>query len=153
MNALISVCGLLSLAGLFILVMDTFVPDSSNEKPIRLGILDGQAGAALKTAATNEKSGENKMSWSVSVSGKIADVRGRLSEQFKGPLAEKPAGLADDGERETVRLVSETIDQCLGTFDSERSVSVTANGHMGYSDWDTKAGANQTVNVSIVSGI
>lgn len=41
------------------------------------------------------------MSWSVSANGKIADVRGQLSEQFKGPLAEKPAGLSNDGERVT----------------------------------------------------
>jgi hypothetical protein len=53
------------------------------------------------------------MSWSVSASGTPAEVRGHLSEQFKGPLAEKPAGLSDNGERETVKLVHEVIEQVL----------------------------------------
>lgn len=89
------------------------------------------------------------MSWSVSGSGTPAEVRGQLSEQFKGPLAEKPAGLADDGERETVQRIHETIEQVLTTFDPERKLSVSAYGHMGFSDWDTKAGAFQNVNLII----
>jgi hypothetical protein len=89
------------------------------------------------------------MSWSVSASGTPAEVRGRLSEQFKGPLAEKPAGLNDDGERETVRLIAETIEQCLGTFDPQKTVSVSASGHMGSEGYTTKAGAYQNVSLSI----
>jgi hypothetical protein len=89
------------------------------------------------------------MSWSVSASGTPSEVRGRLSEQFKGPLAEKPAGLSDDGERETVQRIAETIEQCLGTFGPENQVSVSANGHMGFADWDKKTGGYQTVNISI----
>ena len=89
------------------------------------------------------------MSWSVSASGTPAEVRGQLSQQFKWPLAEKPAGLSDDGERETVRLLSEMIEQCLSTFGPERKVSVSASGHMGFSDWDTKADGYQSVNLSI----
>ena len=85
------------------------------------------------------------MSWSVSAKGTPAEVRGQLSEQFKGPLAEKPAGLNDDGERKTVQLVAEMIEQCLGTFASEKTVSASANGHISFA-----AGACQTVNVSIV---
>ncbi len=89
------------------------------------------------------------MSWSVSASGTHSEGRWRLSEQFKGPLAEKPAGLFDDGERETVQRIAETIEQCLGTFGPENKVSVSANGHMGFADWDKKTGGYQTVNISI----
>lgn len=89
------------------------------------------------------------MSWYVSASGTPSEVRGRLSEQFKGPLAEKPAGLSDDGERETVQRIAETIEQCLGTFGPENKVSVSANGHMHFADWDKKTGGYQTVNMSI----
>jgi hypothetical protein len=60
--------------------------------------------------------------------------------------------LRDEGERETVRRIHETITQCLETFGPQRTVSVTANGHMGYANYDTKEGAYQTVNVSIQPG-
>ena len=89
------------------------------------------------------------MSWSVSATGKIGEVRENLKKQFAYPLAEAPAGLADEGEKETVRKVSAMIDQCLGTFDPERKVVVSAFGHMGFSNWDTKAGPYQDVTVSI----
>ena len=89
------------------------------------------------------------MSWSVNATGTPAEVRGQLSEQFKGPLAEKPAGLSDDGERETVQRVHETIEQVLATFDIEQKVTVSAGGHMGFQNWDTKAGAYQNVSLSI----
>lgn len=90
------------------------------------------------------------MSWSVSASGKPGEVASSIDKQLlDGPLADKPAGLSDDGERETVRNVSETITQCLGTFDPEKPVSVSAYGHMGWTDWEMKAGANQSVNLSI----
>ena len=90
------------------------------------------------------------MSWSVSGNGTPAEVRGQLSEQFKGPLAEAPAGLSDTGERQTVQLVSELLEQVLTTFGPERSLSISASGHMGFSDWDKKTGAYQSVNISIV---
>lgn len=93
------------------------------------------------------------MSWSVNANGTIAAARGQLSEQFKGPLAEKPAGLADDGERETVRLIQEAIDQCLSTFGSEITAHASASGHMGYRIWNTKEGAYQEVTVSINTGV
>lgn len=89
------------------------------------------------------------MSWSVNATGTPAEVRGQISEQFKGPLAEKPAGLADDGERESVKLVHELIEQVLATFDTEKRVSVHANGHTGYADWDAKTGAYQNVKLTI----
>lgn len=89
------------------------------------------------------------MSWSVSATGTPAEVRGQLSEQFKGPLAEKPAGLSDDGERETVQRIHETIEQVLATFGPEIKVSVSAVGHMGFENWDTKAGAYQNVSLTI----
>lgn len=92
------------------------------------------------------------MSWSVNASGKPSEVKAELDRQFSHPLQVAPAGLSDDGERETVRRISETITQCLETFDPERSVSVSAYGHMGFSDWDTKAGANQEVTLSIKPG-
>ncbi len=85
------------------------------------------------------------MSWSVNASGKPADVRGRLSEQFKGPLAEKPAGLADDGERKTVEMIRDSVDQCLSTFGADKTVSVIASGHM-------EEGHYPLVNVSIRPG-
>jgi hypothetical protein len=89
------------------------------------------------------------MSWSVSASGKIADVKAELTRQFSYPLADAPAGISDEGEKETVRRVSGTIDQCLDTFDPEAEVIVTASGHMGFDSWDTKAGAYQNVLMSI----
>lgn len=89
------------------------------------------------------------MSWSVTASGRPSEVRGMLSEQWKGPLADKPAGLSDDGERETVRLLSEAIEQCVSTFGEGRRVYVSAAGHMGFSDWDTKEGAYQEVHLDI----
>jgi len=95
---------------------------------------------------------ENEMSWSVNASGKIADVRGQLSEQFKGPLAEKPAGLYDDGERKTVEMIRDSVDQCLSTFGPDKTVSVIAFGHMGFADYETKKGGYQEVTVSIKPG-
>jgi len=89
------------------------------------------------------------MSWSVSATGKIEEVRENLKKQFAYPLAEAPAGLADEGEKETVRKVADLIDQCLGTFDPERKVIVSAFGSMGFSNWDTRAGAYQNVTVYI----
>ena len=89
------------------------------------------------------------MSWSVSASGKITDVLAELDRQFAHPLAEAPAGIPDEGEKETVRQVAAMIKQCLGTFDPGRSVNVSACGHMGFSDWDAKAHAFQNVQVSI----
>jgi hypothetical protein len=68
------------------------------------------------------------MSWIVSASGTPSEVRGVLSEQFKGPLAEKPAGLSDDGERETVQRVHELIEQVLSTFGPERTLKVSELG-------------------------
>ena len=89
------------------------------------------------------------MSWSVSASGKVEDVVEDLAKQFSMPLAEPPAGLADEGERETVKLVSDVVEQCLGTFAADRLVKVSANGHLGYNDWEKKDGAYQEVRVEI----
>ncbi len=89
------------------------------------------------------------MSWSVSAKGTIAEVTVELDRQFAYPLADAPAGLTDEGERETVQRVRETISQCLETFDPEKTVAVSANGHMGFDNWDTKTGVSQTVSVSI----
>lgn len=89
------------------------------------------------------------MSWSVSGSGKIDDVVEELSKQFAHPLAEPPAGLQVEGERETVKMVSDVIMQCLGTFAHDRLVTVNAHGHMGYNNWDVKDGAYQEVTLSI----
>jgi hypothetical protein len=89
------------------------------------------------------------MCWSVSASGKPEETRMELSRQFSPPLLPSPQGLEDDGERKTVRLVWEMIEQCLGTFDPEKSVAVTASGHMGCDDWTHKTGKVQTVSISI----
>lgn len=89
------------------------------------------------------------MSWSVNATGTPSEVRGQLSEQFKGPLAEKPAGLSDDGERETVKRVHEMIEQILATVGPESNMSVSARGHIGFSDWDKKTGAYQSVNLTV----
>lgn len=89
------------------------------------------------------------MSWSVSASGTSAEARGQLSQQFKGPLAEAPSGLSDDGERETVQQVSDLLEQILATFDPNKRVTITASGHMGFSDWDKKAGCYQSVNITV----
>jgi hypothetical protein len=89
------------------------------------------------------------MSWSVSAKGTPSEVVAELNRQFLAPLADPPAGLSDEGERLTVCKVLDTIRQCLGTFDAAKVVSVSANGHMAYDAWDTKAGAVQTVSMSI----
>lgn len=89
------------------------------------------------------------MSWSVSASGKPAEVKTALEQQFSYPLAEGDAGLVDAGEKETVRNISKTIDQCLETFDPEQSVAVYAYGHMGFDNWDERKGAYQNVHLSI----
>lgn len=89
------------------------------------------------------------MSWSVSAVGTPAEVRGHLSEQFKYPLADKPAGIDDEGERETVKQTSDLIEQILSTFDPEVRVAISASGHMAFSDWNTKKGAYQSVNLTI----
>ncbi len=89
------------------------------------------------------------MSWSVNAKGTPAEVKAALEVSFSGPLAAKPAGLSDDGERETVRRIHETIVQCLETFAPEKTVSVSANGHIGFENWDTKTGAAQNVSLTI----
>ena len=89
------------------------------------------------------------MSWSVNASGKVEDVVEDLAKQFSMPLAEPPAGLSNEDERETVKLVSDVVEQCLGTFAADRLVKVSANGHMGYNDWDRRDGAYQEVRVEI----
>jgi hypothetical protein len=89
------------------------------------------------------------MSWSVSTKGTVADVKTELERQFSYPLAATPGGLCDEGERETVRRVQGMIAQCLDTFGPEKTVGVSASGHMGFENWDTKAGAFQVVAVSI----
>jgi hypothetical protein len=90
------------------------------------------------------------MSWSVSASGTPDDVMTEIHRQLKaGPLAHKPAGLSDDGERETVRHISETINQCLETFDPEQSVSVAAHGNIAFDNSHSKTGARQTVALTI----
>ena len=89
------------------------------------------------------------MSWSISASGKVDDVVELIAGQFAAPLAEPPGGLTDEGERETVKMVSDLVDQCLGTFGKDRLVRVSANGHMGYNDWEKKDGAYQEVRVEI----
>lgn len=89
------------------------------------------------------------MSWSVNAEGTIADVRGRLSEQFKGPLAEKPAGLDNDGERKTVEMVRDLTDQCLSTFGADKTARVSAFGHMGFANYEMKDGGYQDVTISI----
>lgn len=89
------------------------------------------------------------MSWIVSASGKPEETRMEISRQISPCLVPAPAGLEDEGERKTVRLVYEMIEQCLGTFDPEQSVTVTANGHMAFGDYANKTGKAQTVNISI----
>lgn len=89
------------------------------------------------------------MSWSVNGSGTPAEVRGQISEQFKHPLAEAPAGLSDEGERQTVQQVADLCEQILSTVDPNNQVSVSAHGHMGFSDWGTKEGCYQSVNIAV----
>lgn len=89
------------------------------------------------------------MSWSVNGSGTPAEVRGQLSEQFKYPLAEIPSGLSDDGERQTVQQVFDLLEQILTTFSPENQLAISANGHMGFADWATKAGCYQSVSIAV----
>lgn len=87
------------------------------------------------------------MSWSVTVVAKNnADAKLKLAKAFSIPLADAPAGLENDGERETVKQIAAVIDQCLGTFDPLKAVAVSASGHLSR---DAKGGAYQEVNLSI----
>jgi hypothetical protein len=92
------------------------------------------------------------MSWSVGAQGKPEEVKAKLADDFSYPLADGSAGLDDASEKETVRLVKAMIEQCLGTFDPTKAVTVSASGHMGFDNWDTKAGAYQEVSLSIRPG-
>lgn len=89
------------------------------------------------------------MSWSVNAKGTPEEARKQLDVGFAYPLADSPQGLSDEGERETVRRVRETIDQCLETFAPEKVVIVSAFGHVGFDDFDTKSGRTQNVSVTI----
>ncbi|MFA5381866.1 MAG: hypothetical protein WC356_01785 [Candidatus Micrarchaeia archaeon] len=89
------------------------------------------------------------MSWSVNATGKPAEVKDEMDKQLTFPLADAPAGLDDEREKETVRRIQGAISQCLSTFDPEQEVVVNANGHMGFENYDTKAGSYQFVNLSI----
>ena len=89
------------------------------------------------------------MSWSVSSSGTPAEVRRVLSEQFKGPLAEPPGGLSDNGERVTVAHVVDLCEQVLVTFDPAIGIIIKASGHMRFDDYVNKTGCRQQVDISI----
>lgn len=92
------------------------------------------------------------MSWSVSASGHVEDVRELIKGQFLAPLADEPNGLADDGERETVKRAADMIDQCLATFTKDKNVDVSASGHAVFDDTlehDKNKGFTQTVNIAI----
>lgn len=91
------------------------------------------------------------MSWSAYASGKPAEVRGQLSEQFKGPLAEKPAGLFDDGERQTVQLIANLLEQISATIDPKGTMDVKAFGHMGSFGNEDRSGCYQSVNIVVNS--
>jgi len=88
------------------------------------------------------------MSWSVTASGTPTDVLKELERQFAHPLADGNAGLPNEDEKETVRKVRDMIYQCVATFDAGATVSVSANGHMGYT-LPHQQGAYQQVNVTI----
>ncbi len=89
------------------------------------------------------------MSWSASATGTPSEVQAELDRQLAWTLAEGTAGLTDAGEKETVRLTAVLIHQCLETFAPDTQVIVTASGHMGFQNWDTKAGAYQNMSLSI----
>lgn len=89
------------------------------------------------------------MSWSVNAVGTPAEVRGQLSEQFKYPLADKPAGLDDNEERATVAFVSDLLEQITTTYDAEAKLSVSAYGHMSFDNYVTRAGARQSVSFTV----
>ena len=86
------------------------------------------------------------MSWSVSARGELADVKNELKRQFAYPLA---AGLKNEGEKETVRRISETIYQCLETFSTEATVTVNAFGHATQHAADPKAIIRQELTLTI----
>ena len=89
------------------------------------------------------------MSWSVNARGTIDYVKTELIRQFEYPLAESPRGLLDDGEKDTVRRVKETIFQCLDTFDQGSEVDVSAYGHATQHAANPKRIARQQVTLKI----
>jgi hypothetical protein len=88
------------------------------------------------------------MSWSVNASGTPEEVKTALQDEFASPL-DDTNGLPDAGEKETVRKVSDAIMHTLDTFDPEKLVTVSASGHMGFDNLDTKTGTYQSVSMSI----
>ncbi len=89
------------------------------------------------------------MSWSVTATGTIDQVIVELDRQFVYPLAAAPGGLSDPGEKETVRLIRDTIWRTLKIFDPAKHVAVAAYGHISFDDYETKTGASQTVSLTI----
>lgn len=88
------------------------------------------------------------MSWNISTKGTTTDVRHELDRQFGYLLGCEPHVLKDKGERETVHHVRQTLAHILGTFGPEKTVSVSANGHSTFVQYEPI----QTVNISIQSG-
>lgn len=71
------------------------------------------------------------MSWSVSAEGTPTEVEAEMVRQFGIPLAEKPQGISDDGERQTAATAREVVLQCLDTFGTDvKKVRVSANGYI-----------------------
>jgi hypothetical protein len=89
------------------------------------------------------------MSWSVDVVGVVSDVKVELTKEFVYLLAAPPGGLADDGERETVKLISEMLQQALNTFDDGRRVQVVALGHYSCGNPQTKTGTYQSFSIIV----
>jgi hypothetical protein len=83
------------------------------------------------------------MSWSLSASGPAKDVAPQIEKQISA------ISLSDAGEMETVKNVGALLTQTLGTYDPDKPVKVSANGHMGFADWATKAGPHQHVALTI----
>jgi nucleoid DNA-binding protein len=89
------------------------------------------------------------MSWSVNAKGRVSEVKVELLKEFIYPLAAPPGGLTDEGERETVKLISEMLQQCLNSMDEGRQVQIIASGHFSCDNQETRAGAYQSIEIKI----
>jgi hypothetical protein len=96
-----------------------------------------------KLSGTKHRKRRTEMSWSVAASGPAAKVAEQLEEQFSR------IKMNDEGEQETVQGVRRLVAQTLGTFDSDKPISVAASGSMGFKHWQNKTGPYQSVDLKI----
>lgn len=83
------------------------------------------------------------MSWGVSAFGRAAAVRTSIVSQFEN------GGKCSEPEESVRQAAKVLIDASLASQDPTSVVSVTANGHQSYKDWNAKTGLTNNLSISI----